>query len=80
LGQLRAQQSTRTPSDASRGDRGDDPTRAGLIRATRHGRYVRYAVRFEGMRQLLTYLTQDCCQGNPQLCGTTIKKAKSVCK
>ena len=54
--------------------------RAGLIRATRDGRYVRYAVHFEGMRQLLTYLTDDCCQGNPQLCGTTIKKVRSVCK
>jgi DNA-binding transcriptional ArsR family regulator len=54
--------------------------RAGLIRATRDGRYVRYAVHIEGMRQLLTYLTEDCCQGNPQLCGTTIKRARSACK
>src|SRR5262245_35559200 len=54
--------------------------RAGLIHATRDGRYVRYAVHFEGMRQLLTYLTEDCCQGNPQLCGSTIRKARSVCK
>lgn len=54
--------------------------RAGLIHATRDGRYVRYAVHFEGMRQLLTYLTEDCCQGNPQLCGTTVKKVRSVCK
>ena len=28
--------------------------RAGLIHATRVGRYIRYAVHFEGMRQLLT--------------------------
>jgi DNA-binding transcriptional ArsR family regulator len=54
--------------------------RAGLIHATRDGRYVRYAVHVEGMRQLLTYLTEDCCQGNPQLCGASIKKARSVCK
>jgi DNA-binding transcriptional ArsR family regulator len=54
--------------------------RAGLIHATRDGRYVRYAVHVEGMRQLLTYLTEDCCQGNPQLCGTSIKKTRSVCK
>jgi DNA-binding transcriptional ArsR family regulator len=53
--------------------------RAGLISATRDGRYVRYAVHVEGMRQLLTYLTEDCCQGNPQLCGATIKKSRSVC-
>lgn len=54
--------------------------RAGLIHATRDGRYIRYAIHVEGMRQLLTYLTEDCCQGNPQLCGPTFKKIKSVCK
>ena len=43
------------------------------------GRFVRYAVRVEGMRQLLTYLTEDCCQGQPELCGSTIKKARVVC-
>jgi ArsR family transcriptional regulator, arsenate/arsenite/antimonite-responsive transcriptional repressor len=54
--------------------------RAGLIRGTRDGRFVRYAVHVEGMRRLLTYLTQDCCQGQPELCGTTFKKIKNVCK
>jgi DNA-binding transcriptional ArsR family regulator len=53
--------------------------RAGLVLATRDGRYVRYAVRVEGMRQLLMYLTEDCCRGNPQLCGATIRKARSAC-
>ena len=53
---------------------------AGLVTATREGRFVRYAVRVEGMRELLTYLTEDCCQGQPELCGSTIKKARAVCK
>jgi ArsR family transcriptional regulator, arsenate/arsenite/antimonite-responsive transcriptional repressor len=52
--------------------------RAGLIRGTRHGRYVRYAIHVDGMRQLLTYLTDDCCRGQPELCGRTIKKALRV--
>lgn len=43
--------------------------RAGLIRSTRDGRYIRYAAHFEGMRQLLQFLTEDCCQGQPELCG-----------
>ena len=43
--------------------------RAGLLRATRDGRYVRYAVHVDGMRKLLSYLTEDCCQGRPELCG-----------
>jgi ArsR family transcriptional regulator, arsenate/arsenite/antimonite-responsive transcriptional repressor len=54
--------------------------RAGLICSTRDGRYVRYAIHVEGMRQLLTYLTEDCCRGRPELCGGIIKKARAVCK
>ncbi len=54
--------------------------RAGLIHATRHGRFVRYAVHIEGMRGLLTYLTEDCCQGQPELCGASVRKARSLCK
>jgi ArsR family transcriptional regulator len=55
--------------------------RAGLVTATRQGRFVRYAVHVEGMRQLLAYLTQDCCQGQPELCGSTIATARRVvCK
>jgi DNA-binding transcriptional ArsR family regulator len=53
--------------------------RAGLVTATRAGRYIRYAVRIEGMRQLLAYLSEDCCQGRPELCGATIKKARAAC-
>jgi DNA-binding transcriptional ArsR family regulator len=52
---------------------------AGLVTATRHGRFVRYAVHVEGMRQLLTYLTEDCCQGQPELCGGTVKATRVVC-
>jgi len=52
---------------------------AGLIRGTRDGRYIRYAIHVEGMRQLLAYLTEDCCQGQPELCGP-IKKVRSLCK
>lgn len=54
--------------------------RAGLIHGTRDGRYIRYAIHVEGMRQLLTYLTEDCCQGQPELCGGSIKKVRSLCK
>ena len=43
--------------------------RAGLVHATRDGRFIRYAVHVDGMRRLLGYLTEDCCQGRPELCG-----------
>jgi ArsR family transcriptional regulator len=54
--------------------------RAGLLRATRQGRYVRYAVDVEGMRKLLSYLIEDCCQGRPELCGDTFAAAADVCR
>ena len=53
--------------------------RAGLLRATRLGRQIIYAVHVEGMRRLLTYLTEDCCQGRPELCGSAFT-ADKVCR
>jgi DNA-binding transcriptional ArsR family regulator len=44
-------------------------TSAGLLESRRHGRFIFYCVHFDGVRDLLTYLTQDCCQGQPELCG-----------
>jgi DNA-binding transcriptional ArsR family regulator len=54
--------------------------RAGLLRATRQGRHVRYAVHVEGMRRLLTYLTEECCQGRPELCGEAFVASGKVCR
>src|SRR5262245_11590797 len=54
--------------------------RAGLVRATRDGRYIRYAVNVDGMRKLLTYLTEDCCDGRPELCGQTFAAASKLCR
>lgn len=53
--------------------------RTGLLIATRQGRFIRYAVHVNAMRQLLTYLTEDCCQGQPELCGGIFLKAKTLC-
>ncbi len=38
-------------------------TQAGLLRATRQGTTIRYAVDFENLRALTTYVWQDCCRG-----------------
>ena len=54
--------------------------RAGLLRSTRQGRYVRYAIDVDGMRKLLTYLTEDCCQGRPELCGDAFAAASKLCR
>ncbi|MBD4342882.1 transcriptional regulator, partial [Xanthomonas citri pv. citri] len=43
--------------------------RASLLRSWRDGRRVLYAASYEDMRQLLEFLTEDCCSGNPDICG-----------
>jgi DNA-binding transcriptional ArsR family regulator len=53
--------------------------RAGLLRATRQGRFIRYAIHVDGMRELLTYLTEQCCQGRPELCGDIFRRVSNAC-
>ena len=49
--------------------------RAGLIGAKRDGRFIRYAFHAPAMNELLTFLTEDCCQGRPELCGGIFMKS-----
>jgi ArsR family transcriptional regulator, arsenate/arsenite/antimonite-responsive transcriptional repressor len=42
---------------------------AGLITCRRDGRSIIYAADYQGMGQLLVYLTEDCCQGRPEVCA-----------
>jgi ArsR family transcriptional regulator, arsenate/arsenite/antimonite-responsive transcriptional repressor len=44
--------------------------RAGLIRATRRHRQIIYGTDYAGTRALLDFITRDCCQGHPELCGS----------
>ncbi len=53
--------------------------RSGLLQSTRDGRFIRYAVNIEAMRQFLAFLTEDCCQGNPQICGGVFVNSKNLC-
>jgi DNA-binding transcriptional ArsR family regulator len=43
--------------------------RAGLLRSWRVERRIFYAVDVEGTRRLIAFLTEDCCQGRPEMCG-----------
>ena len=54
--------------------------RAGLIEARRDGRYIRYAFNARVMRSLLTFLTEDCCQGRPELCGELFNVSECAAK
>ena len=42
--------------------------RAGLVDSRREGRSIKYSLRVEGIRELLGFVTRDCCQGRPELC------------
>ncbi len=43
--------------------------RAGLLTARRESRQIYDAAHPEGSRALLSFLTEDCCRGRPELCG-----------
>jgi DNA-binding transcriptional ArsR family regulator len=41
---------------------------AGLVGSRRDGRSVIYTAQFDAMNSLVSYLTDHCCQGRPELC------------
>jgi DNA-binding transcriptional ArsR family regulator len=45
-------------------------THAGLITARQESRFIYYAAHFAAMNELLGFLTENCCAGNP--CGTVM--------
>jgi DNA-binding transcriptional ArsR family regulator len=47
---------------------------AGLVTVRRDGRSMIYAARYESMNALLGYLTENCCQGQPE------QRAPAACK
>jgi DNA-binding transcriptional ArsR family regulator len=52
--------------------------RAGLLRSWRRQRQVFYAADYAGTRELLAFLTQDCCQGRPEICGDLVRLADDL--
>jgi len=52
---------------------------AGLIRARRDGRSIIYAVNYEAMRDLLVFLTEDCCGGRAEMCAPLADLASRCC-
>ena len=52
---------------------------AGLVRAAREGRVIRYVADMTGFRDLLAYLMEDCCNGAPELCQPAIRAVACKC-
>ena len=48
---------------------------AELVSVRRDGRSMIYTARLEAMNALVSYLTDHCCQGRPELCAPKSSKA-----
>ena len=51
---------------------------AGLVESEADGRFVRYAASFATMNALIAYLTENCCDGQPQRCAEPCTPAKKT--
>ena len=52
---------------------------AGLVSSRQEGRFIYYSTDYGQMAALMTFLTQNCCQGMPQECLTTMETALGRC-
>lgn len=52
---------------------------AGLVTSRRESRSIIYQVDFAGTRQLLSFLVEDCCQGQPELCEPLLDSLLPEC-
>ncbi len=52
--------------------------RAGLVTVVQEGRYQRYRAHLPNMLELLAYLTEECCGGEPELCTEVVALSKRL--
>jgi DNA-binding transcriptional ArsR family regulator len=52
---------------------------AGMVSSRQQGRFIYYSADFEQMAALMTFLTQNCCQGMPQECLSVMETALGSC-
>jgi ArsR family transcriptional regulator len=53
--------------------------RAGLVSSRQQRQFIYYAVDFERMAELMTFLTQNCCRGMPEKCLAVVETALDRC-
>ena len=54
-------------------------TRAALVASRKEGRSVIYAMNVAGTRALLSFLVEDCCRAEPNVCDQLIQSALAGC-
>jgi DNA-binding transcriptional ArsR family regulator len=52
---------------------------AGLVSSRQESRFIYYSADYEQMAALMSYLTQNCCQGMPEECLTVMETALGSC-
>ena len=52
---------------------------AGLIESHRESRSIIYHINFDGTRALLSFLVEDCCQGQSELCSPLLDSLLPDC-
>jgi DNA-binding transcriptional ArsR family regulator len=50
--------------------------RSGLLQSTRQQQKIVYSADVQGTRNLLRFLTQECCQGHPEICSDLFDSVK----
>jgi DNA-binding transcriptional ArsR family regulator len=54
-------------------------SRAGLVEAERHSRSIVYRAVVDRVREITSFLVQDCCGGRPELCGPLVLEFTPCC-
>lgn len=54
-------------------------TRAGLIESERHSRSIVYRAVVDRVREIASFLVQDCCGGRPELCEPLVAEFTPCC-
>jgi ArsR family transcriptional regulator len=52
---------------------------AGLVASRREGRSIIYTAGYDRMRELLAFLMEDCCSGEPEICAPLAVIASQCC-
>lgn len=49
---------------------------AGLVASRQESRFIWYSANYDAMNGLIAYLTENCCRGNPEVCGADCAPTK----
>ena len=53
--------------------------RAGLVQSRRAARSIIYSANVKGLADLIRFLMEDCCRGNPQICAPVVESLSTAC-